>query len=142
MTLHSRIQYQCIFCETYFVPIPEAPYCPCCEIRSAKVFPDFVSETLNSALFNIRKYHRIFPPAWYEGTIGDYYYKNAFVFLTFVCAEVPVSRRKILLRRFSEEEINSLTDKYLDLVDFKEESFRKEGFKVYLSLLLSNRVLS
>ena len=139
MTLHSKVDYKCKFCETAFVPIPESPHCPKCKRKSRKVFPNFVRETLGSTLFNLSKYHSVFPPAWYTGTIGDYYYRNAFAFLSFVCEEVPVSRRKILIRAFSDEEINSLTIKFLDMVDFQDESFRRDGFKNYLSLLLQSR---
>ena len=108
--------------------------------RDAILLNNLLNFSHCSALFNLKKYHSPFPQAWYTGTIGDYYYRNAFGFLTFVCAEVPVSRREILLRAFSDEEIASLTTKYLDIVDSDEQSYRRDGFNVYFSLLLSNRL--
>lgn len=137
MTLHSKVNYQCKFCDTFFVPIPEAPNCPNCNIKSGQVFDDFVQDTLSSVLFNLGKFHSVMPPAWYRGTIGDFYYFNAFLFLGFVCMGVPVSRRKILKRRFSDDEIDSFTTAFLDFLPFEES--RRAGLKIYFSLLLANR---
>ena len=137
MTIHSHVDNKCKYCDTPFVPIPESPTCPKCGRKSRKVFPNFTKETRASASFNLSKYHRVIPPAWYVGTVGDYYYKIAFGFLAFGCAEVPVSRRKILLRVFSNDEIDSLTEQFLDMVDFGEQSYRREGLRTYLSLLVA-----
>jgi len=56
MTIHSNIQYKCEFCGTYFVPISESPYCLKCGRVSQEVYPEFVEETLRSALFNLSRY--------------------------------------------------------------------------------------
>ena len=138
MTIHSSVDYKCEFCDTYFVPLAEAPNCPRCDARADTIYDDFVWATLDSALFNLRRYHSVFPPAWSVGTIGDHYYLNAFLFLSFVCSEVPVSKRKILKRVFSQNEIDTLTTKFVGMTHFGDESYRMNGFKVYFTLLLSN----
>ena len=136
MTIHSHVDYKCEFCETHFVPIPQALHCPKCGRESTTVFADFVMNTRKSALFNLKKHNRAIPPAWLKRNIGDHYYLLAFRFLEYVCSEAPASRRRLLLRVFPGDLLDSLATSFLDTLDFEDQSYRRDSYKTYLSLLL------
>lgn len=137
MTVHSDVDNKCKYCDTPFVPIPELPTCPKCQRKSDVIFADFVKDTIFSAQFNVSHYHSFIPPAWYVGTIGDHYYNIAFRFLDYVCAELRARKRNLLSRKFSEAQIDLLASQFLEMLDFGEQSYRRDRFKTYLSLLLT-----
>ena len=92
--------------------------------------------TRKSALFNLKKYRRAIPPAWSIRNIGDHYYLLAFRFLEYVCAEAPASRRRLFLRVFPSDLLDSLAASFLDTLDFSDQLYRRDSYKTYLSLLL------
>ncbi len=136
MTIHSKVDSKCKYCDTPFVPIPESPNCPKCQRKSRKVFPNFVKETVRSAEFNRWKY-RSFMTTWAVCNIGDRYYMVAFKFLNYVCAQLKARKGKLLSRKFSEAQVDALTSQFLEMCDFGEQPYWRDGFKTYLSLLLT-----
>lgn len=120
MTIHSKVSYQCKFCCTNFVPIPEAPNCPRCQEIADGIFVDFVADTICSAKFNLSNYHSFYPGAWYVGTLGDHYYMMAFFFLDYVCGELKARKRNLLSRKFSETQVDALASQFLTAKGFPE----------------------
>ena len=92
--------------------------------------------TRKSALFNLKKHNRAIPPAWSIRNIGDHYYLLAFRYLEYVCAEAPASKRRLFLRVFPGDLLDSLAASFLDTLDFEDQSYRRDSYRMYLSLLL------
>jgi hypothetical protein len=136
MTIHSHVEYKCEDCDTRFVPIPEAPDCPKCLCKSVTVFPDFIKDTIASALYNLSHYG-MFVKMWSELSIGDFYYFWAFRFLDYVCSELKADKYHLLFRGFSKAQADLLASRFLNQLKYKEsESYWKYGLATYLSLLL------
>ena len=136
MTLHSSVDHKCEDCGAYFIPLPEADKCPKCGRRSLKVFDDFVENTIQSALFNIRRYRSLIPAAWGVFTIGDHYYWHAFNFLSFAAANLKVKKRKIFEREISESIARGLALEYLGELDFRDQGYMVDPLSIYLTRVL------
>ncbi|MDD4876548.1 MAG: hypothetical protein PHQ86_05430 [Dehalococcoidales bacterium] len=140
MTLHAYLKYNCKYCNTPFVPIPQSPMCPKCGSKADKVFSDFIKQTLESARFNLVKYDVFAPAAWWTGSVGDYYYLWAFYFFEYVSSKLKIERECVINWEFSKGKIKSLVSNFLkenNLCGF--EPCRMAGIKTYLSLLLKRK---
>ena len=136
MTMHSHVDYKCKYCDSPFVPIPEAPNCPKCLHKSDTVFPDFVKNTIKSAQYNLSAYG-MFIKMWLTIDIGDFYYYMAFQFLKYVCSELKEDKYHLLSRSFSHFEAYLLARRFLDRLNYEEgASHWRHGLRPYLMLLL------
>ena len=136
MTLHSSVNYKCDDCGTYFVPLPGADKCPKCGRMSREIFDDFVEATIQSALFNIRKYKSFIPGAWGVFTIGDHYYLHAFNFLHYAAATLKVNKRKLFEQEIPEKTAKEMAQKYLNKLDFRDQMYMIEPLSTYLTRVL------
>jgi len=136
MTLHSNVNYNCKNCGVNFVPLPVFKKCPKCNYKSTKVFNHFIEETIRSALFNLTNYGSFIPYGWGVFTIGDHYYWLAFQFLSFASLSLKVAEKDLFGKEISENIARKLALKFLDRLDFGEQSYMANTLEIYFVRLL------
>jgi hypothetical protein len=134
MTIHSLVEYKCKYCGADFVPIPEAPHCPNCGMKSEEIFSEFIDEALCSAVYNISIYKSTFPSVWGILGIGDQYYAITFSFISFLSTQLKIEDKDVLTKEYSESEAQSLVSQFLE--DFGDSNYLKTHLKVYLRCFL------
>jgi len=142
MTLHSDVEYKCKYCDTHFVPIPEAPNCPKCSRKSETVYANFVRDTIHLAPYVEISRRVTLSSQWSVTNTGDLYYFRAFQFFRYACLVLEISEEELLERRFSKAQIDWLVSKYLNILSliFKyddDQPYWRHIWKTYFSLLLT-----